>query len=114
SRGVAAAVTVLGTAVLVLIIALVFLVPLVGGVRDFLQDLPATVQQLRESAGNVQTGADKISASIPDAISNVLGIASGFFTAFIVCFTIIFICMFLLSDIENLKRALGSVLMPGE
>jgi predicted PurR-regulated permease PerM len=59
-------------------------------------------------------GAEKISASIPDAISNVLGIASGFFTAFIVCFTIIFICMFLLSDIENLKRALGSVLMPGE
>jgi len=126
SRGVAAAVTVLGTAVLVLIIALLFLVPLVGGVRDFLQDLPTTVQQLRESdelsgwlgdsaaAGNVQTGADKISASIPDAISNVLGIASGFFTAFIVCFTIIFICMFLLSDIQNLKRALGSVLMPGE
>jgi putative heme transporter len=44
----------------------------------------------------------------------VLGIASGFFSGFIICFTIIFICMFLLSDIANLKRALGSVLMPGE
>ena len=29
-------------------------------------------------------------------------------------FTIIFICLFLLSDIVKLKQALGSVLMPGE
>ena len=52
--------------------------------------------------------------SVPDAISAVLGIASGFFTAFLVCFTVLFTCIFLLSDIANLKRALGSVLMPGE
>ncbi len=41
SRGVAAAVTVLGTALAVTVIALLFLVPIVGSVRDFLQDLPA-------------------------------------------------------------------------
>ena len=125
SRGVAATVTVLGTALLVLVIALLFLVPLVGGVRDFLQDLPALVEQLRESdelswvgdsgaAENVQAGANEVSTSVPDAISAVLGIAGGFFSGFLVCFTIIFICVFLLSDIANLKRALGSVLMPGE
>ena len=90
SRGLAATVTVLGTAVAVLLIALVFLVPLVGGVRDFLQDLPQTVQSLRESseldsigdsgaAENVQSGADKVSVSVPDAISAVLGIAGDFF-----------------------------------
>ena len=62
----------------------------------------------------MQAGAEKVSASVPDAISAVLGIAGGFFAGFLVCFTIIFICMFLLSDIANLKRALGSVLMPGE
>ena len=44
----------------------------------------------------------------------MLGIAGSFFSAFLVCFTVIFICLFLLSDIANLKRALGSVLMPGE
>ena len=44
----------------------------------------------------------------------MLGIASDFFTAFLICFTILFICIFLLSDVANLKRALGSVLMPGE
>jgi predicted PurR-regulated permease PerM len=125
SRGTAAAVTVLGAVVVVLLVALLFLVPLVGGVRDFLQDLPALVEQLRESdelsgvgdsgpAENVQTGAEKLAASVPDAISAVLGIASGFFTAFLIGFTIIFICIFLLSDVGNLKRALASVLMPGE
>ena len=125
SRGVAAAVTVLGTALAVTVIALLFLVPIVGSVRDFLQDLPATVEQLRESdelswlgdsgaAENVQAGSEKISASVPDAISGVLGIAGDFLSGFLIAFTVIFICMFLLSDIANLKRALGSVLMPGE
>ena len=92
SRGLAATVTVLGTAVIVALLALLFLVPLVGGVRDFLHDLPQTVEQLRNSseldsvgdsgaAGNVQSGADQISASVPDAISAVLGIAGDFFGA---------------------------------
>jgi predicted PurR-regulated permease PerM len=125
SRGTAAAVTVLGTFAVVTVIGLLFLVPLVGSVRDFLQDLPATVEKLRASdelawlgdsgaAGNVQSGAEKVSASVPDAITGVIGIAGGFFAGFLAVFTIIFICMFLLSDITNLKRALGSVLMPGE
>ena len=126
SRGLAAAVTVIGTALAVFVLALLLLVPLVGSVRDFLQALPETVQQLRESdelsgavgdsgaAENVQAGSEQIAASVPDAISAVLGIASDFFSAFLICFTLIFICMFLLSDIANMKRALGSVLMPGE
>ena len=49
SRGLAATITVLGTAVAVFVLALLLLVPLVGSVRDFLQDLPQTVEQLRES-----------------------------------------------------------------
>jgi predicted PurR-regulated permease PerM len=125
SRGVAAAVAVLGTAAAVTVLALLFLVPLVGGVRDFLQHLPATVEQLRQSdelsslgksgaAENVQKGAEQVSASVPDAISGVLGIAGDFVSLFLVAFTLIFICMFLLSDVTKMKEALGSVLMPGE
>jgi predicted PurR-regulated permease PerM len=125
SRGLAATITVLGAAVAILIIGLLFLAPMVGGVRDFLQDLPATVEQLRSSdelsgidsggAGeNVQTGAEKVSVSVPDAISAVLGIAGSFFSVFLALFTILFICIFLLSDIANMKRALASVLSPGE
>jgi predicted PurR-regulated permease PerM len=126
SRGLAATVTVLGTAVAVCLLMLVLLVPLVGSVRDFLQDLPQTVESLRESdqfpswlgdsgaAGNVQDGAEQVSVSVPDAISAVLGIAGSFFGVFLAGFTILFICLFLLSDIVNLKRSLASVLMPGE
>ena len=125
SRGLAATVTVLGTAVAVVLLMLLLLVPLVGSVRDFLQDLPETVQSLRESdelswlgdsgaAGNVQEGAEQVSVSVPDAVSAVLGIAGTFFSVFLAGFTILFICLFLLSDIVNLKRALASVLMPGE
>ena len=125
SRGLAAAVTVIGSALVVTVVALLFLVPLVGGVRDVLQQLPTTVEQLRESdelsslgdsgaAENLQNGSEQVSSAVPDAIKGVLGIAGGFLSAFLACFTIIFICMFLLSDIANLKRALGSVLMPGE
>ena len=126
SRGLAATVTVLGTALAVGALMLLLLVPLAGSVRDFLQDLPEIVENLRASdelsswlgdsgaAGNVQDGAQEISVSVPDAISAVLGIAGDFFTIFLAGFTILFICLFLLTDVGNLKRALTSVLMPGE
>src|SRR5512133_694051 len=125
SRGVAATVTVLGTALAVVVLALLFLVPMVGSVRDFLHDLPDTIQQLRSSGElswlgdtgigkNLQEGANKTSVSVPDAISEVLGIAGDFFAVFLAGFTILFICLFFLSDGPNLKRALASVLMPGE
>src|SRR6187551_16202 len=70
SRGLAATITVLGTAVAVVALMLLLLVPLVGSVRDFLQDLPEVVEELRSSdelsswlgdsgaAGNVQEGAE--------------------------------------------------------
>ena len=125
SRGLAATVTMLGTAVAVTVFFLLLLVPLVGGARDFLQDLPSIVEGLRESdelswlgdsgaAENVQSGADEVSVSVPDAISAMLGIAGDFFSVFLAAFTILFICLFLLTDVGNLKRSLASMLMPGE
>jgi putative heme transporter len=125
SRGLAATITVLGVAIAVFLVFLVLLAPLVGGVRDFLQDLPSTVKQLRESdelswagdsgaAENVQSGAEQVGVSVPDAISAVLGIAGDFFTVFLATFTILFICLFLLTDVANMKRSLASVLPPGE
>ncbi|HSK15890.1 MAG TPA: AI-2E family transporter [Gaiellaceae bacterium] len=125
SRGLAATVTVLGAAVAVIVLALLFLVPIVGNIRDFLQDLPATVQSLRDSgelsfvgdtgaAENVQSGAESVAAAVPDAIKNVLGIAGTFFGVFLASFTILFICLFLLSDIANMRSAVANMLMPGE
>ena len=125
SRGLAATITVLGTALVVAALFLALLVPLVGAVRDFLQDLPAIVQQLRDSgeldwlggsgaADNVQSGAERVSTSLPEAVSGILGVAGTFFGVFLAAFTILFVCLFLLTDVENLKRALASVLMPGQ
>jgi predicted PurR-regulated permease PerM len=125
SRGLAATVTVLGTALGVVVIGLLFLVPMVGSVRDFLHELPQTIDQLRNSdelswlgdtgiGKNLEEGANQTSVSVPDAISNVLGIAGDFFAVFLAGFTILFICLFFLSDVPNLKRSLGSVLMPGD
>jgi predicted PurR-regulated permease PerM len=125
SRGLAATITVLGVALGVTVFFLLLLVPLVGGLRDFLHDLPAIVDDLRASdelswmgdsgaGGNIQSGANEVSASVPDAISAVLGIAGDFFSIFLAAFTILFICLFLLTDVTNLKRSLASVLMPGD
>src|SRR5262249_36310070 len=125
SRGLAATLTVIGSAIAVTVLFLLLLVPLVAGARDFLKQLPETVQKLRDSselswlgdsgaAKNVQEGADHLSAALPNAISAVLGIAGDFFGVFLAAFTILFICLFLLTDIARLKAALGSVLMPGE
>ncbi len=125
SRGLAATIVVLGTAIAVTVFFLLLLVPLVGGVRDFLHELPTLVDELRASdelswlgdsgaAENVQSGAEQVSLSVPDAVSAVLGIAGDFFAIFLAAFTILFICLFLLTDVTNLKRSLASVLMPGE
>ena len=125
SRGLAATVTVLGAALGVVVLGLLLLVPFVGSVRDFLQDLPQTVDQLRNSdelswigdsgaGGNLQAGSENVSSSVPDAISAVLGIAGDFFDIFLAGFTILFICLFFLTDVGNLKRSLASVLSPGD
>jgi predicted PurR-regulated permease PerM len=83
------------------------------------------VQELRDSdelgglgdsgaAENLQAGAENVAAKVPDAISKVLGLAGDVFTLFVASFTILFICLFFLTDVVNLKRAVASVLMPGE
>ena len=125
SRGLAATITVLGAALAVTLLGLLFLVRIVGNVRDFLKDLPSIVEQLRESdelssigdtgaAENAQQGANNLADWVPDAISAMLGLAGAGFSVFIAGFTILFTCLFLLSGIGNLKQSLASVLAPGE
>jgi putative heme transporter len=125
SRGLAATLTVLGAALTVVVLALLLLVPMVGSVRDFLHDLPETIAQLREAdelewlgdsgaAENVESGSESLAASVPNAISEVLGIAGSFFTVFVAGFTVLFTCLFFLTDVGNLKRSLASMLFPPE
>jgi predicted PurR-regulated permease PerM len=122
-RGGAATVVVLGFFIIVGLLALFFLVPLVGGVRDFLKDLPQLVEQLRNNdqlqwlgdsgaGSNAQEGAQTVSANVPDAISGMLGLAGSAFSAFLAIFTIVFLALFLVVDTPRLQRATASILMP--
>ena len=123
-RGLASTIVVLGSAAVVALLGLVLLVPLVGGVRDFLQGLPDLVADLRDSdelswlgdsglAVNAQEGSDQVAARIPDTISALVGVAGNAFSAVLTIFTVTFLALFLLIDMERLRNAAGSVLMPG-
>ena len=125
SRGLAATITVLGAAVAVTVLALVFLVRLVGGVRDFLKDLPSIVEDLRESSELSFLGDTGAAENVQEGAQNVVGVGArrdlrdarsggSRLSLFIAAFTILFSCLFLLSDIGNLKSSLASVLMPGD
>jgi predicted PurR-regulated permease PerM len=122
-RGISATILVLGSALAVTLLGLLLLVPLVGSLRDFIQSLPEIVEQLRDSdelawagdsgpAENVQQGAVNLSDAIPHAISSVLGIAGDAFSVGLAIFTLLFLGLFLLIDMERLRRVTRAVLMP--
>lgn len=124
-RGLSATIVVLGSAVAVAVLALILLVPLISSLRDFLKDLPDLVAQLRDAdelsgigdsgaAENVQEGANNLSASVPDAISAVLGLAGEAFAIGLSLFTVLFLALFLLVDMANLKETVRNMLVPSE
>jgi predicted PurR-regulated permease PerM len=124
-RGLSATIVVLGTAAAVTALALVLLVPLVGSLRDFLKELPQIVQGLRDSgelswlgdsgaAENAQDGATSLADSIPHAISSILGVAGSAFSVGLTIFTLLFLTLFLLIDMERLRGVVRSMLMPGD
>lgn len=124
-RGLSATIVVLGTAAAVTALALVLLVPLVGSLRDFLKALPELVDELRASgelswlgdsgaAENVQQGASSLADTIPSAISAILGVAGSAFSVGLTVFTLLFLTLFLLIDMERLRGVVRSVLVPGE
>jgi predicted PurR-regulated permease PerM len=107
----------------VTILALLLLVPLVSSIRDFLQDLPELVAELRDSdelssigdsgsAENVQDGENNLAASVPDAISAILGVAGEAFSIGLSLFTVLFLALFLLVDMSNLRGTVRSMLVP--
>ena len=124
-RGLSATIVVLGTVAVVTTLMLVLLVPLVGSIRDFLKDLPEIVEGLRDSgelswlgdsgaAENTQDGASDLAATIPDAISAMLGVAGSAFSVGLAIFTLIFLTLFLLVDMEHLRGVVRSMLVPPE
>jgi predicted PurR-regulated permease PerM len=121
SRGLAATVTVIGALVGLVILGLVLLVPFVHSIQDFLRGLPSVVDELRSSSelgflkdtgasDNVSEGAQKVASSVPDAVGSMLGFAGSIASAGLTVFLLTFICLFFLCEVQDLKRALASVL----
>ena len=124
-RGLSATIVVLGSAAAATVLALILLVPLASSVRDFLKDLPDLVADLRDSdelswagdsgaAENVQDGANDLSATIPDAISALLGVAGQAFSVGLALFTVLFLALFLLVDMSKLQGVVQSMLKPAD
>lgn len=124
-RGKTATLVILGTALGLVTLAVFFLVPLVSSVRDFVQDLPDLVAQLREAdelawlgdtgAGSTaQDGAESAASQIPNAVSAILGVASGIFSVGLALFTLLFVTLFVALDMSKLKSAVLGLLMPDQ
>jgi predicted PurR-regulated permease PerM len=122
-RGLAATILVLGTVLLVGVLALLLTASLLGNIRDLLNDSPDLVSDLRDQLGSlgdsgaakdVQDGADDLAASVPDGLSELVGIAGDVFSLVLGIFTIVFVALFVLIDMPKIKRAVASLLAPPE
>jgi predicted PurR-regulated permease PerM len=123
-RGTAATMIVLGLAGLGLVFAALFIAPLVDAVRQFVDDLPTIVQDIRNSSigswidthsqapeqaqGNVSKVAEFVGASA----GGLLFKAFSGFSAILAAFTAIFLTLFLLIDFPRIVGAIDSLLDP--
>jgi predicted PurR-regulated permease PerM len=124
SRGRSAMLIVSGVVVGGLLITLALVIPLLRSLRDLIHDLPNIVADIRASdafkwlderidfGADLQKHAADIAAKVPDTISAFVGLAGNTFSFFLVLTELIFLTLFLLSDLPELTGATGSVLYP--
>jgi predicted PurR-regulated permease PerM len=122
-RGLGATILVLGSVVAVTILALLLTASLLGSIRDALNDSPELVSDLRDrlgslgdtaAAGEVEDGAESLASTSPDELSALVGIAGNVFGFVLGVFTIVFVALFVLIDMPKIKRAVASLLAPGQ
>jgi putative heme transporter len=122
-RGLAATILVLGSVVVVTVLALLLTASLLESIRDLLKDSPEIVADLREAdelgslgdtaaAEEVQDGAQSLSESVPEELSALVGVAGNVFSFVLAIFTVVFVALFVLIDMPKIKRAVSSVLGP--
>jgi predicted PurR-regulated permease PerM len=118
-RGLAATILVLGTVLIVTALALLLTASLLGSIRDLLNDSPDLVEDLRDQLGalgdsgaaeEVQDGAESLADTVPNGLSELVGIAGSVFSVALGIFTIIFVALFVLIDMPKIKRAVASLL----
>jgi predicted PurR-regulated permease PerM len=124
-RGLAATILVLGTVLVVTLLALLLTAKLLGSIRDLLQDSPQLVGDLRDrdelewlgdtgAAAEVEDGAESLAGNVPDELDALVGVAGNIFSVALGIFTIVFVALFVLIDMPKIKAAVGSVLGTSE
>jgi predicted PurR-regulated permease PerM len=123
-RGPATLAVFLSVLVIIAAFATAILTPLYDEVERFVNDLPAFVDDIRESPlirdldqkynilDSLQKQVDELPARLPDAGSLLLGVAGRVFTAVINALTVLFLTFFLLLELPNITRSLLDLLRP--
>jgi predicted PurR-regulated permease PerM len=122
-RGLAATILVLGSVLVVTALALLLTASLLGSIRDLLNDSPDLVADARDKLGalgdsgaaeEVQDGAQGLADTVPDGLSELVGVAGSVFSVALGIFTIVFVALFVLIDMPKIKRAVASLLASPE
>ena len=122
-RGLAATILVLGSVLIVTALALLLTASLLGSIRDLLNDSPELVADARDKLGalgdsgaaaEVQDGAEGLADTVPNGLSELVGIAGSVFSVALGIFTIVFVALFVLIDMPKIKRAVASLLASPE
>ena len=124
-RGAAATVVVLGIVALGVVVLLVFLDPFVDAVSDFVDALPAIVQDISDSSigswlddhsqapEQAQENVKQVAEGLGRAAGGVIGVAISGFSLVLSLVTAIFLTLFLIIDMPRLVGAVDSLLDPG-
>jgi predicted PurR-regulated permease PerM len=123
-RGASATLVVLGLLVLSVVIAVILVAPFVDAVREFVDDLPAIVQQIRDSSvgswvdshsqapEQAQENVKQIAQAIGKAAGGLIGFGVTAFSLVLSLVTAVFLTLFLLIDMPRLVGAVDSLLAP--
>jgi predicted PurR-regulated permease PerM len=123
-RGATATIVVLGIVALGIVIAFILVAPFVNAVGDFVDALPAIVQEIRDSSigswldthsqgpEQAQENVKQIADAIGSAAGGVLGVAVTGFSLVLSAVTAIFLTLFLIIDMPRLVGAVDSLLDP--
>jgi predicted PurR-regulated permease PerM len=123
-RGPAALLVVFGVVVFAIVAAILLLAPFVSVIRDFVDALPAIVQDINDSsigswidqhsqASEVsQENVKEIAEAIGTAAGGVLGVAVSGFSLVLGLVTAVFLTLFLIMDLPRIVAAADSLLDP--
>jgi predicted PurR-regulated permease PerM len=124
-RGACATILVLGLLTVTIVFILLLLAPLAGSFRNFVDQLPSIVEDIKNNSSlgkwinehssapeTAQGNVKQVAQAIGDAAGGVLGIVVSGFSLVLSGVTAIFLTLFLMIDLQRLIGAVDSLLAP--